>query len=359
MKFIYRFVSLVALACAGNWTAAVHADLLFVVNDGGSVVNRYSVSGPGKAPVFMDSLPSDFNAWELTYGDGDLYIANRVSNTITHYTGVLGPSPVALANIDQNNPTGPSFDSPHGVAHGGPFGNGDELFVTPGTGTTIANLRRFTVTPGVSAVTEGAGSPQPTYTPSRDVVVSPWGELFLVTSSSAFLGGVPAVVRYTFGPGGFAYNGEFSSPTFNNPHGIAFSPWGELFVANANNTISRFSFTSTGTAGTPVPGVPIAIPGSGLSLDLKFSVWNELWVSRNYASAADQNLYVFDFAAPVNAAPTTGMAAYPIGYNAAGITFSRDAAFLVPEPSSVLLAATGGLLLLVCAWRQRAKILRN
>ena len=111
----------------------------------------------------------------------------------------------------------------------------------------------------------------------RGVQVNPaTGELFVTRVL-----GANEIRRYLFDTFGNAVpNGEITGGGLSDPHDMAFSPWGELFVANGTgDSISRFVFDVAGNA-----WFNGQITGSSLNgpLGLDFSPWGELFVGSTF-----------------------------------------------------------------------------
>lgn len=93
----------------------------------------------------------------------------------------------------------------------------------------------------------------------QGMAFSPWGELF-VANPDVIQGTNWFVSRYTFaGDGTPQFNGSITHSNLFRPVSVAFSPWGELFVVNCAGcaagvlsvlatNIARFTFTTNGTA---------------------------------------------------------------------------------------------------------------
>ena len=130
-----------------------------------------------------------------------------------------------------------------------------ELFVTQCC--RESNIRRFTFDNSGQAIPHGTITGGGLNNP-HDLAFSPWGELFVANANGN------SVSRFVEGPGGnFVPNGEISGNGLNTPIGLAFSPWGELFVGNADHEaakyISRWTFNESHTA---IPNGTLATPQS-------------------------------------------------------------------------------------------------
>jgi hypothetical protein len=100
----------------------------------------------------------------------------------------------------------------------------------------------------------GTGATSPlTSIPAEAVCDPAWaafndqGELFVSNRNWNTEGG--SIQRFLYDPAvGFIPHGSITDESIKAPHGIAFSPWGELFVANYLGGISRYVFDAAGNA---------------------------------------------------------------------------------------------------------------
>jgi hypothetical protein len=172
--------------------------------------------------------------------------------------------------------------TPHGLAF-----RGDELLATdPGNN----QVRRYRFGPrGEVQELSPITSPGFVNQAIRWVTARPDGSEVFV--SQCICGGVNNVRRFRAETNGtFTDLGLLPGP-FNNPHGMAFSPWGELFTANSDRVlegpqytnwfISRHTFDGNG-----VPQANGTFTHSNLhgSITLTFSPWGELFVNNQTAS---------------------------------------------------------------------------
>ncbi len=168
--------------------------------------------------------------------------------------------------------------------HWGSF-RGEELFIS---NRGKSNVSRFildvmgNVVPN-GAITAGLNSQV------RAVQVNPaTGELFVT-----LVGGINEIKRYLIDASGDAVpNGSITGGGMSGPHDMAFSPWGELFVANGRgNSVSRFVFDTAGDASSS--GL---ITGNSLNgpLGLDFSPWGELFVGNSAFGSQGISRWVFD-----------------------------------------------------------------
>ena len=230
-------------------------------------VYRYQVGITGSAILDLTITDPSFDRTAgLAFSPrGELFVTNRgVTGTEGSVSRLLDPigTPVPNGVISSSE-----LDSPHGITF-----VENELLVANLLGASIA---RFgfdddgnAVSTGV--ITEGLLNAMPNY-----LTVSPWGEIFL----SQCCGANP-INRYLFDENGApVLNGIISSAGFENTSGLAFSPWGELFVADFyQRSISRFTFDDELNAW---PNGKIATIGLDGPIGVAFSPWGELFVSNH------------------------------------------------------------------------------
>jgi len=178
--------------------------------------------------------------------------------------------------------TSRQFTSPVGVVL-----NHDQLFVAQ---RMSSDVLRFTVDPTGTATFSGAITDGLCCTAPRNVIVGPRGDELFVTECYS----VDEVNRYSLdASGNTSLKGVIRDDGLSNPHAMVFSPWGELFVANAdNNSVSRFVFDTVGNA---VPNGQITGPTLNVPVGLDFSPWGELFVGNHYGSGGISR-WLFDSA---------------------------------------------------------------
>ena len=219
---------------------------------------------------------------------GELFVMNNGGGGgVSRFLGLNG-TPVFNGSFGSGD-----FVSPHWTA----FGN-DELFVAdPGLGKVL----RFAFDAAGNAMANGEITfAAPDDIRMRGIAVHPaTGELFV-----SICCGVNQIRRYLFDEAAevFTLSGSITGNGLSSPHGMAFSPWGELFVVNPNGSVSRFVFDPA----DPTPGGP-AIPnglitGGALSgpLGLGFSPWGELFVANRNNGVISRFLFDTSFNAVFN-----------------------------------------------------------
>jgi hypothetical protein len=272
----------------GNGTAK-----LFVVSDQGegstNQVFRYELTGPSSSPVLAFTLAHaslDKPCCVAFSEAGDMVVVNR---------GAPTPGNGSLARFTDPGGTASFKDTITSTSFSGPIFatfKHDELFVAQRFGNNVLRFK-FDGAGNVSAngaITAGLGATAP-----RGVAANPaTGELFVTQCC-----GIDSINRYVFDADGNAVpNGVITGGGLNNPHDMAFSARGELFVANVNgNSISRFVFDAAGNA---FPNGQIVGNGLNGPLGLDFSPWGELFVA-NFMGTGGVSRWLFD--ASFNAIP--------------------------------------------------------
>ncbi|MDT5261167.1 MAG: hypothetical protein QOC61_171, partial [Acidobacteriota bacterium] len=281
--YVAKF-DLSSVLSSGNSSQTVK---LFAVPEHSVQIYRFEVDSADSAPVLDDTFSdaSLQNPVGLAFSPaGELFVTNRGPNSgqggsITRFLNPTGtPVPHGVINS-------PDFYAPHWAAF-----RGNELFAAEGTANTVL---RFVFDTAGNASRQGTISDGLVGTAPRGVALAPWGEVFVSQCCS-----VDVISRYLVDSNGNAVpNGTISGGGLSSPHDLAFSPQGELFVANpVNNSVSRFKFdaqhnvTSSAQLTSPTFSVPIG---------LAFSPWGELFVC-NYANTTVSR---FTFDGSSNAVP--------------------------------------------------------
>jgi hypothetical protein len=263
---------------------------LFVPDDIDEVVYRYNISQGGDA-VYSGAIPTSKAYAVALNAAGELFVGSYAQmGTVSRF----------LSPLDAPVPNGTI--SGVGLVYPDVMTFVDEELWVPGTapdcGTEAATLVRLgfdaqghasmagTIPTGTTGATRGmawsaatrdlyvsqCGSPgavqhfrvandhslsplsPPTstamYNPAG-VVVSPWGELFITSEGTATTSTHGnTVLRFLVdAQGNPTANGSIQGNGMDSPTGIAFAPWGELFVGNnSNQSVSRFTFDATHAA---------------------------------------------------------------------------------------------------------------
>ncbi|MFN2530746.1 MAG: choice-of-anchor Q domain-containing protein [Pyrinomonadaceae bacterium] len=252
---------------------ATHGTKLFAVSSQGeestNEVFRYQLGPTGSPTLDLTMTHGSFDRpFGITFNAaGEMFIVNRGSGgggggSVSRFVNA-GQSPLFNGAVLSS-----SFDTPHDAA----FRNG-ELFISQRFG---AGALRFLFDGADNGslngtITNGLNPGFP-----RGVTVNPTtGELFISECC-----GVNEINRYVFDASGNAIpNGVITGGGLSNPHAMAFSPWGELFVANVDGNISRFVFDDSGNAISNGQ-----LSGNGLCgpIGLAFSPWGELFVANHF-----------------------------------------------------------------------------
>lgn len=255
---LFRFLT-VFIVFAGTVLPAGAAKLYVAATDGSLL--RYEVTATGE-PRLEGTVGSIDTPVGLTFSrTGELFATSALDNGGGVHRFVQ-PESAATANgrIADGN-----LRAPHWAA----FRNG-ELFVAQRDGS---NVVRYRVEGGGSPVFVGSITAGLAPRAPRGVAVSPQGEVFVSECCAT-----DRISRYRIDANGTPVpNGTITGNGLRNPHDIAFSPWGEMFVVSSDsNSVSRFLFDA---AGAVQPNGQIT--GAGLSnpLGLTFSPWGELFVS--------------------------------------------------------------------------------
>ncbi len=144
--------------------------------------------------------------------------------------------------------------------------DGSEVFVSQCNCSGQNNVRRF------RAETNGTftdlGLLPGSFNNPHGMAFSPWGELFTANSDLVLQGPQYTnwyITRHTFDSNGVPqFNGSFSHTNLRGSLTLAFSPWGELFVNNQTaSNITRFVFS---LAHEPVFNGSISLPADGAGL---------------------------------------------------------------------------------------------
>ena len=204
---------------------------LFVMNNGGGVSRFLQPQG---TPLFNGSFGSGaFGSphWTAFRGD-ELFIADPGLGQVLRFTFDAAGNAVPNGAIDLSAPDDIRV---RGIAVHPATG---EVFLSICCG--VNQIRRFvddgtgTLVPNGSIAGNGLNTP-------HGMAFSPRGELFVTNHNNS------SVSRFVFDPAGAASpNGLLTGGSLNRPIGVGFSPWGELFVANPNNgVISRYLFDTS------------------------------------------------------------------------------------------------------------------
>lgn len=241
-------------------------------------VLRFSFQGTGSvSPLSTIEPPAVVNSQSVTFnGDGELFVGNRHDNF----------SPASISRFKFSNDgsfspngviTGNGIQSVAGVA----FSPSGELFATnyvPG------NVSRFLFNSNDNAVPNGKFA---VGYGVQGLTFNKKGELFVARDKATSKG---VIYRYTFDlSGNPVLKGIIPAEFGQGPHGIAFSPAGELFVPDLNGYVHRFLFNSIGDA---VPNGSIAAPMK-LVIGVAFSQSGEMFLT-GIVNSSKIYRYLFD-----------------------------------------------------------------
>jgi hypothetical protein len=196
-------------------------------------VFRYDIGSTGSPTLDLVITDSSFDGpGLLAFGPkGEMFVINRGPQTFSgpqgSVTRFLNPQATPIPN---GTITSSSFNRPHWAI----FRNSELFIANPGDN----NVLRFVFDGTGNAIPNGTITAGLFGTTARGIQVTPWGELFVTQCC-----GVDSINRYIFDSSGNAIPNGVITGGLSNPHDMAFSPRGELFVANfENNTVSRFLF---------------------------------------------------------------------------------------------------------------------
>ncbi len=201
----------------------------------------------------------------LAFRGDELLVADSGNDRVMRYR--LGPYGEA-ATLPPLTHSGFINDAVRGVVA---RPDGTEVFVSQCHCGGVNNVRRFRVEPNGSFT--DLGVLPGTFNNPHGMTFSPWGELF--TANEDFVAGPAStnwfITRHVFNADGTVRaNGSFSDPHLKFPHTLAFSPWGELFVTGTfASNVTRFVFTTnhepvfSGSFSLPDDGSGLAFPPAG------------------------------------------------------------------------------------------------
>jgi DNA-binding beta-propeller fold protein YncE len=284
---------------------------LFVGNVGENDVLRFDATTGAPLGVFIPTGSGGLaRPTGLTFGsDGNLYVSSATSasgiNGILEYNGRTGQPLGEFASLF-------NLPQPQDLT----FGPDHNLYVLGGS-----NVYRFDGQTGnlIGSFVQNLVSPQ-------DLAFGPDNNLYVTDGNT---------IKLYNGSTGALMSTIFSATGFNTPYGLTFGPDNRLYAESvgliwrinlANNRVDQF-------VGAPDPG-----------FSLRFATNGNLFVSDFNGGTVQQ----FD--------STTGQSlgsfvSNPGVWHTTGLAFSP-----VPEPSSLILLAIGGLSLAGAAARRRARL---
>ena len=250
------------------------ADVLFVSSQGGTQVFRYEVGATGTPTVLSTITNANFTPanWVSVRLNGGVVVgsAAKISSMLPAGCGAVA----GLAGATAAGALVRPFDL---VLLGDTVYSLDASY--PGSGA--ARIVRFDFNaagePVQAAATTAGGNS------GRGITIHPGlRELFYTLCC-----GSNTVLRFRINDDlTLTANGSITGNGLNNPHGMAVSASGELFVVNAfGNSVSRFVFDAAGSA--TANGV---ITGNGMSTPIgaAFSPWGELFVASQGAGTVSR-----------------------------------------------------------------------
>lgn len=265
------------------------ATKLFIVSSQGeqspgdvsNQVFRYAIGGPTDEPVLETAIrhPNLSNPCGVAVGpDDELFVFNLLQHmpgqgSVSRFTdpAELHPFNGSISSAFFSGPEHGAFRERE-LFIAQRFADNVIRFIIAGNGTATFN----------GFITEGLSN-----NAARGVAFSPDGGELFVSECCSF----NRIYRYLIDSSGTATtNGFIDAASLDSPQGMAFSPWGELFVGNdGNSTIARFVFDGSGNA--RANGV-ISGNGAFLPRSLAFSPWGELFAAN--AGALTVSRWRFD-----------------------------------------------------------------
>jgi DNA-binding beta-propeller fold protein YncE len=249
--------------------------------------------------IFATSTLGLFNPQGVAFdSSGNLYAANRYSNSIEKIspTGIdLG---LFVANAGLNSPFGIAFD------------NGGNLYAANGDGNSVKKFGPTGTDLGIFA-TAGVDKP-------RGIAFDASGNLYVSNVTSDFVNGYVEKFSATG-----ADLGRFA--LVDNPNGLAFDNHGNLYVANYNNN-NILKFSPTGTALGIFASSSLSQP-NGIAFDSSGNLYVANTLSHTVESFSPTGIDLGAFASAGGSGP--------------GPTYIAFAP--VPEPPSLILAVLGFL----------------
>lgn len=279
LSAFYLLLTLIAPVVAQALTNSMLVAPVMSQNMAGTdPVLRFSFEGTGSVtPLSTIEPPSVINSSYVTFNaEGELFVSNRhdnftagsVSRFKINQDGAFTPNGVI---------TGNGLIGANGVA----FSPSGELFVAsyvPGT------VSRFTFNSNSNAIPNGKFS---VGYGVQGLAFNKEGELFVARDKATSKG---VIYRYTFDlSGNPILNGTIPAEFGQGPHGIAFSPSGELFVPDVDGKVHRFLFNSNGDA---IPNGAITAPMK-LVFGVTFSQAGEMFMT-GMVSSSKIYRYLFD-----------------------------------------------------------------
>ncbi|HVZ72926.1 MAG TPA: hypothetical protein VHJ20_11170 [Polyangia bacterium] len=236
---------------------------MFLSHGHNDIIYRYNVS-PGKDPALTDMIAASGPEGLAMSAKGELFAASE-DGSVLRFTAPLG-TPIAGTPL-----TGLGVTQPEQIAF-----VDDELWI-PTTNYNSCDTTASKIT-RVAFDGTGAGSVAGTVT-AAGIVTAGRGVLWDGTSRTLYLGdchSVDTIQPYHVATDKTLTALAATTTGLDNPHGMALSSWGELFVSNANtNEVLRFTVGASGalTANGSLTGNGLNYP-----IGLAFTSWGELLV---------------------------------------------------------------------------------
>jgi sugar lactone lactonase YvrE len=289
----------VAVDSSGNLYIADFGNNVVEEVTPGGVLSIVAGTGTGGAPTPGPATSSNLYspAGVAVDSAGNLYIADMFNNRVEKVTsgGVLSivagtgtggvPTPGPATSSDLYAPSGVAVDSAGNLYIADLNNNLVEKVTSGGVLSIVAGSGN------VGRPTPGPATASALYYPFS-VAIDSAGNLYIADSSNDVVekvtsGGVLSIVAGT-GTGGAPTPGLATSSDLSDPQGVAVDSAGNLYIADANNSVieqvTPFGVLSivagTGTFGPPTPG-----PAAASALNFPYGV----------AVDSSGNLYIADF----------------------------------------------------------------
>jgi endonuclease YncB( thermonuclease family) len=211
-------------------------------------------------------------------GSGNVYVADTFNNTIRKITssgvvttlagtaGGAGSTDGTAAAARFNGPSGVAVDGSGNVYVADTYNNTIRKITSGGAVTTLAG------TAGIAGSGDGTGAAARFNNPNG-VAVDGFGNVYVADTNNSTIrkitpAGVVTTLAGTAGTGGSA-DGTGAAARFNNPNGVALDGFGNVYVADTNNSTIR-KITSGGAVTTLAGTAGIAGSGDGTGAAAQF-----------------------------------------------------------------------------------------
>ncbi len=282
----------------GGDTDATSTAMVFIGEAFADKVFRYEVAAGGEAVLDREITTNVSQPGGIAFSPtGEMFVSNRTGSVARYLEPEGAVTPNGLITAAG---TGAPFGQPHWLTF-----RGSELFLAQASGAVL----RFTFDRSGAASFSGRLSAARS---SRGIQTRPaTGELFVSSLENS-------IQRFAFDASGDASAQAPMQGAGTNLHGMTFTPWGELLVADYfGDRIARFTFDGEGR---PVPNGTVAGGDMAGPIDLDFSPWGELFVTNHNQVPGRVTRWRFDADDASATASYTG--SFSVPGNLGGIQFS-------------------------------------